>query len=291
MCFCTVISIFPFFKSFSYVNDYTLSQREESDSPWYIVIWPNLLTVGNYLCGVTAVFFAMPEIEVQYRSFVILFWGFAAGVCDAFDGPLSRKLKTYSEFGACLDSSTDLSTFGLAVAVVIFLRFSAIKGGSSFLGILMAIIYFMFVHLRLARFTKLSHRETDRGKKKDFVGLPSPSGAAGVLIFFTFFNDIQILSLGVLILSLLMYSRFDLISHSNSIQHPLYKYFLIPTLFAGFGMLSVLVFQQPFVSRHFSRELIDYFNVCSWILFVPLIIYILDGIRRTYFKVRWEIPK
>ncbi len=284
LCFCTIISIFPYFKSFSYVNEYTISQSEESNKPWYIVLIPNIFTIGNYLCGVTAVFFAMQEIEVEYRPFVLLFCILAAAFCDALDGPIARKLKAHSDFGACLDSSIDLSTFGLATAVVIFLRFSAIKGGSSYMGICIAIIYFAYVHLRLARFTVLSHQQEDKSFKSDFVGLPSPSGAIAALIAFTFLENIYLLSVFIILISFIMYGKMDFISHSNSIKHPLYKYILIPLTFFAFVMLIALLVQLPFVSRYFSRELIVYFKICSWIFFTCICVYILDAVRRTYFK-------
>ena len=252
LAFSTIISVFPYFKSFSYVNDYTKSQFKESDRPWYIVMIPNLFTIGNYLCGVTAVFFAMPEIEVAYRPFVCLFWVLAAAACDAFDGPLARKLKSHSDFGACLDSSTDLSTFGLATAIIIFLRFSAIKGGNSYLGMTMALFYFVYVHLRLARFTVRLQQNEDKSKKQDFEGMPSPAGACAALMAFTFFDNIFILSVFIILISLLMYSKLDFISHSNAIHHPLYRFFLVPILLSGFGMLIVLIFQQPFVTSHFA---------------------------------------
>lgn len=284
LCFCTVISIFPFFKSFSYVNDYTQSQRAESNRAWYIVILPNIFTAGNYLFGVTAVFFSMPEVQVEHRSFVILFWVMAAALCDAFDGPVARKLKAHSEFGACLDSSIDLSTFGLATAVIIYLRFSAIKGGSSYLGIILALLYFIYVHLRLARFTVLSQQREDKSIKNDFEGLPSPTGAVSVLVAFTFFENIYLLSISIIIISLLMYSKLDFISHSNAIKQKLYKYFLVPMFLSGFTILLILIFQQPFVSAHFFRELIVYFNACSWLFFIPICIYIIDAVQRTYCK-------
>ena len=284
LAFSTIISVFPYFKSFSYVNDYTKSQFKESDRAWYIVMIPNLFTIGNYLCGVTAVFFAMPEIEVHYRPFICLFWVLAAGMCDAFDGPLARKLNSHSDFGACLDSSTDLSTFGLATAVIIFLRFSAIKGGSSYLGIALALFYFIYVHMRLARFTVRLQAHEDKSKKQDFEGMPSPAGACAALMAFTFFDNIFVLSAAVIIISLLMYSRLDFISHSNSFYHPFYRYIVIPVALSGFLMFIVLIFQQPFVTHHFARELLVYFHICSWLVVVPVFIYILDGFRRTYFN-------
>ncbi len=284
LSFSTVISVFPYFQSFSYVNDYTKSQFKESERAWYIVMIPNLFTIGNYLCGVTAVYFAMPEVDVEYRPFVCLFWVLAAAACDAFDGPLARKLRSHSDFGACLDSSTDLSTFGLATAVIIFLRFSFIKGGSSYLGLVVALIYFTYVHLRLARFTVRLQNNPDKRKKQDFEGMPSPAGACAALLCFTFFDHIGLLSVAVVMVSLLMYSKLDFISHSNAVHHPLYRYFLIPLALAGFLMFIVLIFQQPFVTSHFARELEDYFRICSWLLVAPVFIYIVDGFRRTYFK-------
>lgn len=284
LSFATTISVFPYFKSFSYVNDYTQSQFAESDRPWYIVMIPNLFTIGNYLCGVTAVYFAMPEVEVEYRSFVCLFWVIAAAACDAFDGPLARKLRSHSDFGACLDSSTDLSTFGLATAMIIFLRYSAIKDATSYMGIFIALFYFVYVHLRLARFTVRLQQNPDKSKKQDFEGMPSPAGACAALLCFTFFDNIWILSAAIIIISLLMYSKLDFISHSNAVHHPLYRYFLIPLTLAGFLMFIVLIFQQPFVTSHFARELKHYFRICSWLVVTPVFIYILDGFRRTYWK-------
>ena len=289
LCFCTMISLFPFFRSFSYVNAYTQSQRGESNKAWYIVLIPNLFTLGNYLCGVTAVFFAMPEVEVQHRSFVVLFWVLSAALCDAMDGPLARKLKAHSDFGAALDSSTDLSTFGLATAVIIYLRFSELKGALSLIGIVLAIVYFLYVHLRLAYFTKLAEQKEDKGVKSDFVGMPSPTGAVAVLVAFTFFENIYLLSSSIVLISMLMYSKLDFISHSNSIKHPLYKYLLIPAMLFGFGVLLALIFQQPFVSSHFSRELIVYFRLCSWFLAIPIGIYILDAFYRTYSNYRAQV--
>jgi CDP-diacylglycerol--glycerol-3-phosphate 3-phosphatidyltransferase len=280
LCFITVISLFPFFQSFSYVNNYTQSQRQESNRAWHIVILPNLFTIGNYLCGVTAVYFCMPEVHVDHRPFVILFWVLAAALFDAFDGPLARKLRAHSEFGACLDSSTDLSTFGLAVAVIISLQFSAIKEVNSLWGIVMALVYFLFVHLRLARFTKIHEEQEDKSQKSDFVGLPSPSGAICVLVLFTFFEDIPTLSILIIGISLLMYSKYKFLSHSSVFKNPWYRYLLIPPLFLGFGMLLILIFQQPFVSAHTSKALIVYFKACSWILTTLLLIYIADGLHR-----------
>ncbi len=288
MCFCTTISLFPFFSSFGYVNDYRVGSSVESNRPWYIVTVPNIFTVGNYLCGVTAVFFAMPGVDVLYRPFVILFWIMAAALCDAFDGPIARRLRASSEFGNCLDASTDLSTFGLAVAAVIFLLNVGVPGVSAVWAAALAGTYFCMVHTRLYRFSQLEKLRKNTATKSDFVGLPSPSGAIGVLVFFTLFHPLELLtpvqtiplSLLILMTSALMVSHYDFLSHSNSLKVPFYRAFMIPAVFLGFGTLFVLVFQQPFVTNHFARELIFYFKACSWILATVLLIYILHSLRR-----------
>jgi len=282
MCFITVISFFPFFESFAYVNAYQKSQRAESERPWYIVCIPNLFTLGNYFCGVTAVFFAMPEINVAYRPFVILFWVFAAALFDAFDGPLARKLRVHSDFGACLDSSTDLSTFGLATGLALSLQLSEMKGNFSLWGAVVGIVYFTYVHLRLARFSIRLEEKEDSSEKGDFLGLPSPAGAFAVLLAFTLTDNAWVLSLLVIAISLLMYSKLNFISHSNAVRTKLYRGFIMPLVILGFGILTVLLFQQPFVSMHTSRELKDYFAACAYLLTVPMAVYILDACRRTF---------
>lgn len=288
LCFITVISLFPFFETFFYVNNYRKSQRVETEKPWSVVAIPNLFTIGNYLCGVTAVYFAMPDVDVLYRPFVILFWVMAGALLDALDGPVARRLGVHSEFGSCLDSSTDLSTFGLAVATIVFLVFASMDSVPVIGALALAGFYFGSVHLRLARFSKAKEQKPDFNIKENFVGLPSPSGALGVLVLLTLVHDLkhmQLLDILVLTLliggtSILMYSNYDFISHANAIHKPFYRLVMIPVLCVGFGMLLVLNFQQPFVTNHFSRELIYYFRGCSWILATTLVIYIIDGIRR-----------
>ena len=88
----------------------------------------------------------------------------------------------------------------------------------------------------------------------------------------------------IILISILMYSKLDFISHSNSIHQPMYRFLLIPATFAGFFMLIVLIFQQPFVTTHIVRELLVYFRICSWLLAVSMFFYVLDAFRRTYVK-------
>jgi len=287
MCFCTVVSLFPFFEQFGYVNAYSQDRTRDPARPWYLVAIPNAFTIGNYLCGVTAVYFAMPGVDVLYRPFVILFWIMAAAFCDALDGTIARKLNVSSELGDCLDASTDLSTFGLSVGVVIFALYTAMDVHVVFAALL-AFVYFWSVHVRLARFSKLQASQTNGAAKPNFVGLPSPSGGCGVLVYLTLFHPVEhlptpqvaVLSLLILGTCWFMCGKFDFISHGNAFHSTFYKWVMIPAVFAGFGMEFVLVFQQPFVSDRFAHDLLYYFRACSWTLAAIQTAYIIDGVRR-----------
>ena len=116
--------------------------------------------------------------------------------------------------------------------------------------------------------------------------MPSPTGAVAVLIAFTFFENIYMLAFAIVLISILMDSKLDFVSHSNSIHNKLYQYLLIPVMLGGFALLLALIFLQPFVSSHFSRELIVYFHLCSWLLALPIGGYILDAFYRTYLKAK-----
>ncbi len=291
MCFFTVISLFPFFHSFFYVNQYAPIDPAKPRRPWYRVLIPNLFTVGNYLCGVTAVFFAMPgHAESAVASaFVSLFWLLAAGLCDAVDGPLARKLDTFSELGACLDSAMDLSTFGLAAACVIYFQLTGLFLAGTLAAppaVLrlaagaVAIVFFFAVHLRLARFTKLENRRLDHSAKTDFSGMPSPAGAVGALVLFTFFHNPILIALLILVLAGLMSSRFNYPNLATLLKIRFYRFVFIPCVLLTFLILYLLMFCYPFVTRTCLRVITGAFPVIAWGMLLELVIYSLHGIAR-----------
>lgn len=300
MCFFTVISVFPFFDSFSYVNSYSPADSARPRRPWQLVLIPNLFTVGNYLCGVTAVFFAMPRTvdSPTAGAFVTLFWLLAAGLCDAADGPLARKLKTFSEFGACLDSSMDLSTFGLAASCVIYFQltglFFPLPGmeyhpvAVRFAAGAVALTFFFAVHTRLARFTLLEKRRADRSSKADFIGMPSPAGAVGALILFTFFRNPFLIASLVLLLAYLMCSRFNFPSLATLMKRPFYRFIFIPAVLLAFLGLYLLMFCYPFLTHNFRHDIALAFPLIAWTLFFSLVFYVLHGIGRGPMDVDWK---
>jgi CDP-diacylglycerol--glycerol-3-phosphate 3-phosphatidyltransferase len=296
MCFFTVISVFPFFESFSYVNSYAPADPDRPRRPKLLVLIPNLFTVGNYLCGVTAVYFAMPGVDVpRAAAFVSLFWLLAAGLCDAVDGPLARRFKTLSEFGACLDSSMDLSTFGLAAACVIYFQLSGllILGDLASAPLaahlaagLVAVTFFTSVHTRLQRFTALEKLRVNPLAKADFVGMPSPAGAVGALILFTFLSNPWLIAMLTLALAGLMCSRYNFPNLVTALKNPFYRYIFIPAVLLAFLGLYLLMFFYPFLERsHFNLS----FEIIAWMLFPSLIVYTLHGLARGMVKVDWTV--
>lgn len=131
-----------------------------------IYLLPNLFTTGALFAGFYAVVQAMNG-RFEHAAVAI----FLAMVLDGLDGRVARLTHTQSAFGAEYDSLSDMVSFGVAPALVIYVW--ALKPMGK-LGWIAAFIYCAGAALRLARFnTKL-----DESDKRYFQGLPSPSAAA-----------------------------------------------------------------------------------------------------------------
>jgi CDP-diacylglycerol--serine O-phosphatidyltransferase len=98
-------------------------------------------------------------------------------VLDGLDGRVARMTHTQSAFGAEYDSLSDMVSFGVAPALVIY-EF-ALQGMGK-LGWIAAFVYCAGAALRLARFNTQLETVTD---KRFFQGMPSPSAAALVAGF------------------------------------------------------------------------------------------------------------
>ena len=84
--------------------------------------------------------------------------GRIAALCDALDGRLARMLDASSRIGAELDSLSDLVSFGVAPALVMYIW--ALQGTR--LGWVVALVFAVCMALRLARFNTLLDAETSR---------------------------------------------------------------------------------------------------------------------------------
>ena len=135
-----------------------------------IFLLPNLLTTAALFAGFFSIVSAINDNFV-YAGIAI----FAAQMLDGLDGRVARLTNSQSLFGAQYDSLSDVISFGLAPAIIVFLW------GLDSIGQAGWIFSFFFVAaaaLRLARFnTYIGSEDTF------FKGLPSPIAAAMVVYF------------------------------------------------------------------------------------------------------------
>lgn len=141
---------------------------------------PNLITLGNLLCGVLACVCAANG-QVDYASALIIL----GIVFDFFDGLAARILGVSSPMGKELDSLADVVTSGVAPGLI-FLSLLSQFGyvGLAFLGLLIP----LFSAYRLAKFN-LDTRQTH-----SFIGLPTPANA---LVWVSVALAVNINSMGI----------------------------------------------------------------------------------------------
>ncbi len=143
---------------------------------------PSLFTTG----GLFFAFFSIVRSingDHHTAAWAILF----ASFCDAVDGRIARMTKTQSDFGKEYDSLVDLSSFGLAPAI---LMYTWTLSGFRPVGWFLAFLFFACAALRLARFNVQASpdRQEKKEKKLKFSGLPTP-GAACLLATFVLFHE------------------------------------------------------------------------------------------------------
>lgn len=131
-----------------------------------IYILPNLFTTAALFAGFFAIVQAM-NLRFEVAAVAI----FVAMVLDGLDGRIARLTHTQSEFGAQYDSMSDMVSFGVAPALVMYEW--ALKDMGK-LGWIAAFIYCAGAALRLARF----NTNIEVVDKRYFQGLPSPAAAA-----------------------------------------------------------------------------------------------------------------
>ena len=136
-----------------------------------IVILPNMLTLIGVCIGLTSIRFALSG-EFHLAIIAIIF----AALFDGLDGRIARLIKGTSKVGKELDSLTDMISFGVAQAFIMY--FWKLNTLGRF-GWLLCLIYVICVALRLARFNVNSNQEPS-WKDNFFEGVPSPAG--GILV-------------------------------------------------------------------------------------------------------------
>lgn len=141
-----------------------------------IYFLPNLLTTGALCSGFFAIV-AATQNWFDWAAYAILL----SMLLDGIDGRVARWTNTQSDFGAEYDSLSDMVSFGVAPALVIF-EFALNQMGK--VGWVAAFIYTAAAALRLARF----NTQVGIADKRYFQGLASPSAAA-IVTFYVWVAD------------------------------------------------------------------------------------------------------
>lgn len=143
-----------------------------------IYLLPNLLTTLALFAGFYAIVAAIDGNFIGAGVAV-----FVAMAMDGADGRVARMTSTQSDFGKEYDSLSDMVSFGLAPAVVVYqwgvARLAEYSVAWGRIGWLVAFLFAVTAALRLARFNSAPSKLG----KAWFQGLPSPSAAALVAAF------------------------------------------------------------------------------------------------------------
>ncbi|HHF7345262.1 TPA: CDP-diacylglycerol--serine O-phosphatidyltransferase [Legionella feeleii] len=160
--------------------------QKENHSGIYLL--PNLFTTASLFAAFYSI---VASLKAQYEVAVIAI--FIGMVADGLDGRIARLTNTQTAFGAEYDSLSDMVTFGVAPALLLY-SWNLQQLGK--VGWLVAFIYTAAVALRLARF----NTQVETADKRYFQGLACPPAAAIVssFVWFCYQNELQHFAIAIL---------------------------------------------------------------------------------------------
>ena len=215
------------------------------------MILPNMLTLIGVCIGLTSIRFSFNG-QFDLAIIAIIF----AALIDGLDGRIARLIKGTSKVGKELDSLTDMISFGVAPAFIMYFWTLSSLGR---LGWLICLIYVICVALRLARFNINSNQEPS-WRDNFFEGVPSPAGGILVLtplvISMTNFDLIKIdnniiAPIFFIVTSLLLISKFPTYSFKKIVIQRQTTIFLLFGIILFFGFILI----YPFVAISISAIL------------------------------------
>ena len=215
------------------------------------VILPNMLTLIGVCIGLTSIRFAL-DGRFEFAIVAIIL----AAIIDGLDGRIARLIKGTSKVGKELDSLTDMISFGVAPAFIMYFWTLSSLGR---LGWLICLIYVICVALRLARFNINSNQEPS-WRDNFFEGVPSPAGGILVLtplvISMTNFDLVKIdnntiAPIFFIVTSLLLISKFPTYSFKKIVIQRQTTIFLLFGIVLFFGFILI----YPFIAISISAIL------------------------------------
>ena len=212
------------------------------------VILPNMLTLIGVCIGLTSIRFAL-DGRFEFAIVAIIL----AAVIDGLDGRIARLIKGTSKVGKELDSLTDMISFGVAPAFIMY--FWKLNTLGRF-GWLVCLIFVICVALRLARFNVNSGQEPS-WRDNFFEGVPSPAGGILVLTPLIFsMTNFEIIPINYDIVvpiffiatSLLLISKFPSYSFKKIVIQRKTTIFLLFGIVLFFGLLLIYPFNLIAIS-------------------------------------------
>ncbi len=212
------------------------------------VILPNMLTLIGVCIGLSSIRFAL-DGKFEFAIIAILF----AALIDGLDGRIARLIKGTSKVGKELDSLTDMISFGVAPAFIMY--FWKLNTLGRF-GWLLCLVYVVCVALRLARFN-INTGQTPTWKDNFFEGVPSPAG--GILVLMPLIISLSgfelininynvIVPIFFIITSLLLISKFPTYSFKKIVIQRKTTIFLLFGIVLFFGLLLIYTFNVIAIS-------------------------------------------
>ncbi len=212
------------------------------------VILPNMLTLIGVCIGLTSIRFAL-DGSYEFAIIAIII----AAVIDGLDGRIARLIKGTSKVGKELDSLTDMISFGVAPAFIMY--FWKLNELGRF-GWLVCLIYVICVALRLARFNVNTGGEPS-WRDNFFEGVPSPAGGILVLTPLIFsMSSIEVFKIDYAIIvpiffivtSFLLISKFPSYSFKKIVIQRKATIFLLFGIVLFFGLLLIYPFNVISIS-------------------------------------------
>lgn len=218
---------------------------------------PNMFTLGNLMLGMVAIMLALDEKYSLAAIMVIV-----AMLLDGLDGRVARALNCQSEFGKELDSLSDIVSFGVAPALIMYtISFQGVTNTT--LAIIVTAVFPMCGAVRLARFN------VHKGIPGFFIGLPIPA-AGGVLATLSLFHKeitAPYFIIATLLLSYLMVS---------SVRYPNFK---------KIGLPKKAIWTAPWVVLLAVVVAVMFPEQLTKLIFVPLVFYTMYGLRQNFYKL------
>ena len=212
------------------------------------IILPNIFTLIGVCIGLSSIKFAFDgRFEITILAIII------AAIIDGLDGRIARLIKGASKVGKELDSLTDVISFGVAPAFIMYFWKLNELGR---LGWLICLIYVICVALRLARFNVSSEAEPS-WKDNFFEGIPSPAGGILVLLPLVYsFSEIKIVNINYdiivptffVVISILLISKFPTYSLKKIAVPRRMTIFLFFIIVLYFGLLLIYTFNTIVIS-------------------------------------------